>query len=130
MKQRMQKELELLRKYYPEIEYNQEGHWFCIPSYPLQDGWNRDTTEIAFRVKNGYPGTPPYAFFVPKGLKYDESKPKNYKENPNQTPPFKGNWGCISWSHTSDWNPTSSLKTGSNLLNWVSSFKKRFEEGV
>lgn len=130
MEQRIEKELELLKQFFPDIEYHSNEHWFYIPSYPLLDGWNRTSIEIAFQIKKGYPGTKPYAFYVPVGLRFNDEKPKNYKEPAKNQPPFDGEWGCISWSVTNEWRPTANLKSGSNLLNWVNSFKDRFQEGV
>lgn len=130
MQERIEKELELIRTIFPDIAYNRKGHWFHIPSYSLPEGWNRKKIEIAFQIKKGYPATHPYAFFVPTGLRFKSQKPKNYKEQANNQPPFEGQWGQISWTISSPWKPTTDVTSGSNLLNWILSFKKRFKEGA
>ena len=130
MRERIKNELELLRNYYPEIEYRSKGNWFYLSSYSLPEGWNREETEIAFQINNGYPGSPPYGFYVPTGIKFHDKSPKKYKKSPKNSPPFDGEWGLFSWSHNNEWNPTADLKTGSNLLNWVNSFKDRFKGGA
>lgn len=130
MKERIEKELELIRTFFPDIKYSENGHWFYIPSYTLPDRWNRSKTEIAFQIKNGYPATKPYAFYVPEGLLYNEQTPKNYKPSANNQPPFEGTWGQLSWTISSPWKPTADITKGSNLLNWILSFENRFKEGA
>ena len=130
MKERIEKELELIRTMFPNIKYTENGHWFYIPSYSLPDGWNRAATEIAFQIKDGYPATKPYAFYVPNGILYNEQAPKNYKASANNQPPFEGIWGELSWTISSPWQPTSDIAKGSNLLNWMLSFENRFKEGA
>ena len=129
MEERVVQELELLRKYYPNIEYKEEGRWVRIPSYPLPEGWNRSTTDVAFQIKPGHPGTPPYGFCVPVGLEYQGHRPESYKDSASPHPPFEGRWGIFSWAHTEQWRPTANVTTGSNLLNWARSFADRFREG-
>lgn len=130
MEERIKKELELIRTFIPDIKYNPDGHWFYIPSYPLPEGWNRKETEITFQVKNGYPATHPYAFFVPTGLRFNGQKPKNYVEPAKVKPPYEGEWGQMSWTISIPWKPTANITSGSNLLNWINSFEDRFREGV
>ncbi len=130
MEERIAKELALLRKRYPDLEYRQDGQWVRIPSYPLTEGWNRPETPVAFQMKVGYPGTPPYGIYVPTGLSYRGQRPNNYTEPASPPPPFEGSWGIFSWSDAGQWRPTADLVTGSNLLNWVRTFADRFREGV
>lgn len=130
MKERLEKELELLHQFYPGIVYKSNGHWFYIPSYPLPLGWNRKHTEVAFQLKKGYPGTKPYGFYTPKGIRFNNQKPQKYKEPANNQPPFEGEWGQFSWSIKGSWKPASDIIVGSNLVNWMNSFRDRFNEGV
>lgn len=130
MEDRIMRELELLQKYYPEVVFQPQGLWFHIPSYTLPEGWSKDTTDIAFQIKKTYPGAPPYAFYIPSGLMYNDKSPNNYVANAQNQPPFAGKWGCVSWSCSPDWKPKADLLTGSNLLNWVNSFRDRFSEGA
>src|SRR5581483_11707929 len=130
MQERIDQELTLLRTRYPDLQYQQDGQWVYIPSYSVTEGWNRATTPVAFQIRVGYPGTPPYAFYVPVGITYKDVRPNNYVEPTPQQPPFPGPWGVFSWSHSEDWRPTADPRTGSNLLNWVLGFRQRFVEGV
>lgn len=129
---RIQHELELLRKFFLNLEFIDKGLWIRIPEYPLPPGpWNRKATDVAFQVPVAYPGTPPYGIYVPSGLTYNGIPPANYKDRASQQPPFQGTWGIFSWSpRDGQWRPTSDLLSGPNLLNFVRSFANRFKEGT
>lgn len=130
---RIQQELDLLRKFYPDLEFIEQGLWVRILNFPLpQDKpWNRKTTDVAFQIPIAYPGTPPYGIYVPSGLTYDGAPPQNYQDRANQQPPFSGQWGIFSWSPADgQWKTSSDMLTGSNLLNFVRSFADRFREGA
>ncbi len=131
MKERIETELKLLRKAFPDTEYREEGYWFRIPAYLVPDGiWNVDKVAVAFQAPVGYPGQPPYAFYVQPGLrvKGTDQKPNNYEE-PASGVPFEGVWAKFSWQHEL-WRPTADISSGSNLLNYVRTFADRFREGV
>ena len=126
----MQQELKLLRSRFPNVEYRTEGHWFRIPSYPFPEEWNRTVTDVAFQVRAGYPGTPPYGIYVQAGILFKDTKPDNYVEPASNHPPFEGTWGVFSWTpEDGQWRATNDLVTGSNLLNWVLGFTERFRQG-
>jgi hypothetical protein len=130
MEERIEKELALLRQRYSNLEYKEEGRWIRIPSYPLPEGWNRSSTEVAFQIPVVYPGTPPYGIYTPAGLLFNGERPNNYTEPGPTQPPFPGTWGIFSWSPADgQWRPTVDLTTGSNLLNWVMGFADRFRQG-
>ena len=130
MEERIKKELELLRKRYPDLEYIEEGRWVHIPSYALPEGWNRTITNVVFQIPSGYPGTPPYGIYTPAGLLFNQTSPDNYKEPAPAQPPFPGKWGIFSWQPSEgQWRATANLTTGSNLMNWVHGFADRFREG-
>lgn len=131
MKERIDKEIEMLCQRYPKLEFIEDGYWVRIPSYPLLQGWNRFSTEIAFQIPMGYPGTPPYGIYALAGLLFNESKPQNYTEPAPNQPPFSGLWGIFSWSPANgQWHPTADIITGFNLINWVIGFATRFREGL
>lgn len=131
MEERIKKELELLLQRYPDLEYKEEGQWIRIPSYPLPEGWNRSSTDVAFQIPvAGYPGVPPYGIYTPTGLLFKQTKPDNYTEPAPTQLPFPGTWGIFSWRpDDGQWRATADLMTGSNLLNWVTGFADRFREG-
>lgn len=131
MQERIEEELALIRWRFPEAEYREEGQWVRIPSYSLPDGWNRSSTEVALQIPSGYPGTPPYGIYIPAGLQFKGATPQNYTEPAGNHPPFPGVWGVFSWTlGDGQWRPTTDLRKGSNLLNWVIGFADRFREGL
>lgn len=107
----------------------QIGNWFLIKEYPLPEGWNVRHTNIAFRAQPDYPGTPPYGFFVPTGLRFNSSIPGNYQDSVADIPPFAGQWGMFSWA-PDEWRPSNDLRAGFNLLNFALSFAVRLGEGA
>jgi hypothetical protein len=126
VKERIQEELELLGRHWPNLEYRPDCRWVRIPDYSLQEGWSQPCTEVAFHIPIGYPGTPPYGICVPSGLTFNGARPNNYAEPASV--PYPGTWGLLSWTAES-WHPTADPVTGSNLRNWVLSFADRFREG-
>lgn len=133
MTKRIEQELSLLSSYYPAVEYVEEGQWFLIRDYvlPCAPTWNKEKMDVCFQVLTGYPGSPPYGFYVPSDLKYEGSPPQNnYKSTPPAIPPFEGSWGFFSWSHDSTWRATADMKAGSNLTNFARTFAGRLKQGV
>lgn len=131
MQARIDKELALLNRYYPSLKYNSEGQWVLVPSYRLPTGWNRETTDVAFQIPLIYPGNPPYGIYVPVDIRFQSALPNNYKEPVDVQVPFDGKWGIFSWQpEDGQWRATEDLISGSNLLNWVRGFSKRFGEGI
>lgn len=132
MTERIAKELELLRRFYPQAEWHEHGDlgWVKVPDFRIHAAhWSRDLVTVCFSVSlTGYPGAAPYAFYVEGGLrlKGTETRPQNYEE-PAATP-FPGTWGRFSWQQNGTWRPTGDLMSGSNLMNFVQSFQDRFKE--
>ncbi len=129
MQPRLEQELALLSKRYPGMEYREAGQWVRIPGYPLAEGWNRTSTDVAFQIPTSYPGTPPYGIYVPASITFKNEKPDHYREPSDNQPPFGGSWGIFSWAVEGEWRATADLVTGSNLANWVSGFADRFRQG-
>jgi hypothetical protein len=127
---RINDEITLLRSAFPDAEL--EGQWVLIKNYPVppEPRWSQPIISVCFQVLIGYPGTPPYGFYVPKGLKCNDTSPLRYTEVINTKPPFAGEWGFFSWQHDNSWFATDKVETGSNLLNFARSFRDRFLEGV
>lgn len=129
MTPRIEQELDLLRKYYPDLEVN--GMWVRIPDFPIPQNcsWNRKTTDICFEIPPGYPGTHPYGIYVPVGILCDGAKPNDYTEPAKKRPPFPGDWGILSWAPEAPWRPTANIRKGPNLVDFVRTFSDRFREG-
>ncbi len=131
MDERIENELEIIREYYSDIEYESEGHWFLIPEYPEmpdEPKWTPQPMPVAFYPRQGYPAQKPYGMFVPADILVDGDEPDNFKPNPNKQPPFDGEWGQLSWQ-PKEWNPAANVAEGANLLSFALTFKERFREG-
>lgn len=130
MPPRLAKELELLRRHYPGLEFVESGYWFLIPGYPLPKDWNRGSTHTAFQAPPGYPGSAPYGFYVPSDLRVKEAKPA-WQEPAQNRPPFAGEWAFFSWAVDGQWPaPTTDFIGGANLLSFTLSFADRFTQGA
>ena len=120
----------MLQRRYPDLEYCEEGRWVRLASYPLPTGWNREATDVAFQIGVQGPGTAPYGFYVPVGLRYEAKVPASYTEPASTQPPFAGTWGFFSWGVDGPWFATADVVTGSNYSNYARTFRDRFREGV
>lgn len=132
MENRIDEEIALLRRRWPQLEYVPNGRWAQLPQYgPLPDGWSPVIMPVAFQIQLAHPGTPPYGFYVPAGILFCGQRPNNYSEPAPTQPPFAGSWGIFSWQpEDGQWLPRADIAAGSNLLNWVLGFIERFREGV
>lgn len=129
MDDRIEQELSLLRRHWPNMKYDDSGRWICLPDYPLPKNWSLSYIDLVFQIPVGYPGTLPYGIFVPQGLMVDGQQPSNFAAS-GHVIPFKGNWWILSWTpDDGQWKATADLLKGSNLLNWAIGFSKRFNEG-
>lgn len=125
--ERIEQELALLRTRFPRLE--RQGDWIRLLDYPLPAGWNRDKTDVVFQIPPTYPGTRPYAFFVPSGIRCGDNKPGRYREPATQKVPFSGEWGMFSWlAEDEQWVPKEPIAAGRNLLNWAEGIASRFKE--
>lgn len=131
MQERIDKEVELLRQHFSNLEYRSEGQWVRIPAYALPSGWVPEVCNVAFQIPTAFPGTPPYGFYVPAGLRYNGQTPGNYTEPASTQPPFGGSWGFFSWS-IPGWRPTATPDPvrGYSLVSWAKGFTTRFQEGA
>ena len=132
MKERIDKELALLRQHFPNLEYRADGQWVRVPSYPLPEGWTPSSPDVAFQIPIGFPGAPPYGFYVPSGIQFRGKQPLNYKDPSSVQPPFGGSWGLFSWSTVDgQWRATAEPDParGYTLVAWVKGFAVRFAEG-
>ena len=76
MQERIEKELALLRRPYPDLEYQPDGRWVRIPEYPLPPGWRRGVTDVAFDIPSAFPSGPPYGIYVPAELTFNGQRPR------------------------------------------------------
>lgn len=132
MTDRIAKELALLKTVFRDTEFHEiESGWFRIPRYTVQyGGWQQAEVAVCFQVPAGYPGDAPYAFWVSPLLRLatNGAAPANNYQEPSPSP-FPGTWGRFSWSHETGWKPGADPAAGSNFLNFVLTFRDRFQEG-
>jgi hypothetical protein len=126
--ERIEAELALLRLHYDTVEHIEAGglHWFRVAPVRTADHWSAETTPAVFSVTQGYPGAPPYGFYVPADLMFKGAPPAEHPA-PHQ-PPFVGTWRFLSWN-AEGWRATADVASGSNLWGWVRGFVQRFREG-
>jgi Prokaryotic E2 family E len=126
---RIQEELILLRRNFPDLEYLSEGNWVRIPSYALPDGlWDRDSVEVCFQIPEQMPGQAPYGFYVRPGIALKNEQPIGNYAFPAPTG-FGADWGKFSWQLTG-WAPAADLVAGTNMVNFARSLSTRFAEGA
>jgi hypothetical protein len=129
MTPRIEQEIELIRKYFYNAEY-QEAGWIRLPAFNFPPGvWTKESEDVCFLIPNGYPGQPPYGFYVKGGIrvKSNGQNPSTYTES--SEPAFGGVWGKFSWQVDGAWQPTADVHTGSNLISFIRSFNDRLREG-
>jgi len=133
MTERLAKEMAILSTVFGDAEFHdKDSGWVRIPRYSVQyGGWKQAEVSVCFQVPAGYPGDAPYAFWVSPLLRLEgtDAAPRNNYQEPSPTP-FKGTWGRFSWSHDSSWNPGIDPAAGSNILDFVLTFRERFREGI
>ena len=82
----------------------------------------------AFQIPEGYPGQKPYAFCVRPRIRLRDGRTIGNCAETNELP-FEGEWLKFSWD-APDWRAAARVAGGSNLLNWVLTFRYRLEEGA
>ncbi len=124
-------EIELLRQHFPGLEYVEEGGWVRLPAMTRPSGWAPPVSDTVFQIPVGFPGTPPYGFYLPAGIRHNGTPPSNYAEPGAPPPPFPGAWGKFSWQiDAADWRPAATPAGGSNLVTWVRGIGARLAEGA
>jgi hypothetical protein len=131
MKDRVEEELALLRQFFPDLEYREEGHWVRLPRFqvPPEGHWKSSEVDVAFQFLPGYPGRKPYAFHVNPPLELQNGGAISNATCPSNEPPWPGTWQKFSWDPT-NWNPTTDVRTGSNMLSFVLTFADRLKQGA
>jgi hypothetical protein len=126
MTDRIRAEIDLVRSRFPSLQFREQDLWACICDYPLPQGWGRDCAEIAFRVPEDMFGQRPYGFWVRPPLSAPNGGPPSNTSGPVETG-FGQGWQQFSWEPAS-WQPGPEPRAGTNLLDWVRSFRQRLSE--
>lgn len=128
---RIAEEFNLLRVRYSEAEYRPDGRWVRIPDFELPTGWAPRKSDLVFQLRDGYPITCPYGFYIRSGSTFCGASPCNNAQDPApQAPPhFGGTWAFFS-GEPEDWKADLDPTTGSNLQTWVLAITQRLKEGA
>ena len=128
--ERLGLDIDLLRDHFPDLEYCHP--WVRLPARLMPKGWEPHIADVALLIPEGYPGALPYGIYVPVGMRFNGQLPNNYTEPAATQPPFDGEWGVFSWTVESqeEWQVTTDVRKGANLLRWAQGFSVRFQEGI
>lgn len=128
---RAEAELELLRQFFPNLEYRAEGHWVLLPRYgvPPEGGWIQTEVRAAFQMPAGLPGQAPYGFYISPNVTQSSGTAAQNTTPASEPVPWPGPWTKFSWSPES-WQPGASVVAGSNMLQFAISIADRLKQGV
>lgn len=128
---RISQEIELLRRFYPELRVvGEERHWVLVPHFPVpkEPGWSHNEVAVAFQFPVGFPVQKPYGFHVSPILTLASGMTVQ-NVAPSAEPPWEGPWMKFSWD-APNWAATSDVAIGSNMLNYVLTFVDRLRMGA
>lgn len=131
--ERLDEEHQLIASVFTEVI--RSGDWFLIPddTRAARYGWDPVPFPVAFHAQPGHPGQVPYGIYVPSSALCSGAVPENFSAQAGNKPPFKGEWGVLSWQGDADdrpWIPKANIREGPNLLNFLLTFEERFKQGV
>jgi len=126
MTERIQEELELIRSFFPDLEYREQEHWVRIPAYPVPEAWGVTASEVAFKMPPGLPNEPPYGFWVHPPLALPGGGVPTNTSGPIATG-FGDGWQQYSWA-PEVWNPAEEVRQGTNMLDFARSIGDRLKE--
>ena len=131
MNDRIDKEIELLKKFYRDLQVSPDKKWVLIPDYiiPRGFGWNKESIPLVVQFLDGFPGTPPYGFYVPSDILNNNEVPESFQQKANNVPYFPGEWAMFSWQLEEGWFASADLESGSNMAMFVRSIIERFKQG-
>ncbi|MCL6560610.1 MAG: hypothetical protein K6U74_17810 [Firmicutes bacterium] len=123
MYERVAREIDLLRRKYPELQHGDRLNWILIPGYPLPSGrYNKQETKLLLVIPPGYPNTGPDNFFVDGDLRLQNGEmPPGFRQGADSSSgsaPIPGDWGWFSW-HPKSWRPAATIEDGDNLLTFL-----------
>lgn len=131
MTDRIDKEIELLKKYHPDLQLSPDRIWVLIPDYiiPPGIGWNKESIPLVVQFPNGFPGASPYGFYVPSDILNNNEIPESFQQKANNVPYFPGEWAMFSWQIDTGWFATADIELGSNMAMFVRTIIDRFKQG-
>jgi hypothetical protein len=126
MLERRQREFELIKQRYGEVEVAPDLTWIVIRRFPLPEGWSKTQTDLLVLLPAGYPTTPPDNFYTDHDLKLATgaaigNSSENVSVNGRVTRQF-------SFHIEADWRPHADLLQGHNLLTFLLGVENRMKE--
>lgn len=130
---RLDDELSLLRRRFPDLEFRPDGQWIRIPEYGIPEGlWRPSVVQVAFQIPSDVAAAP-YGFYA-RPLEADGgllevsgAAIQNY-DRPRATP-WGSDWGMFSWA-LETWQPRTPITDGTTMLHFARSIAARFQEGA
>ncbi len=122
--ERLQREVEIIKKSYPKATLDGELRYVVIQDFPLPPGWNREKTELVIEIPGGYPVTAPDNFYVEEGLRLQDTgnPPSGYEETLEK---FGKRRAKFSWHLEGNWRPHTEVAKGDNLFTFILGVEKR-----
>jgi hypothetical protein len=86
------------------VELDYEYRYLTVTNFNLPPGYNRTTVAVRLGMPQDYPESPPGVggsrVYLPRGLRFQGRKPKDYHENSDSDDQWC--WWCYSWIK---WDP-------------------------
>lgn len=127
MTERLEEEIELLRRAGWTVEVGLGFQWIIVKAIPLPEGWNQADTDVLIKMRPGYPTTPPDNFYADGSLRLAEGdKPGNA---PREETIDGQSWLLFSYHvEGGSWSPHAQVEEGHNLLTYLNAVIGRLGE--
>jgi len=81
------------------VELDDEYRYLIVTNFNSPPGYNLSTIQVLLEIPPDYPESPPGVgsshVYVPRGLRFNGRKPKDYHEDSG--PSDEWSWWCYSW---------------------------------
>ena len=126
---RIQEEINRLRTRFPSLVFLEDGCWVRLPDIDLPKGWSSSPIGVVFQFPQaGYPENPFYGFYVPSGLRIENTVPQNFTDPAPAQPPFDDTKWAFFSGNPDPWDPRPEIHAGSSVVTWTQSIFDRFRE--
>jgi hypothetical protein len=122
-------ELALLRTVWPGLVFVAGGNWVMRKGYPLPDGWNKPSVDLAIRIPAQLPGEKPYGFWVRGDLLLANGNSPGSYTFPSDSVPFSPAepWGKFSWD-PEIWAPGIKPGEATGMVHFAMSINRRLKD--
>lgn len=129
MRERLQREFELVAKRYGELELPEDLTWVVVNHLALPTGWSAGVTSLLLMIPAGYPATPPDNFAIDAEIRLaGGGEPGNLA---GRIAHAGREWLQFSWhvvDGTNGWAPHAEIERGDNLLTFLLGVESRLAE--